>query len=165
MSVDLTADEALSFTGLVTLEEDLESYVLEWPSVPDSDGASEAIALVVLKRTGGFLLALPPGLVPEAVLRRANAGQEAGSIGASTSVLVQGVIVENGIRSPAGALLEVVLVDVSADLVSQMRPHKSSRRHYCIAFRPRVTFHTAGTSRGASSCQRMGRRSWRGMRA
>ena len=120
MSVDLTADDALSFSNLVTLEEDLEPYVLEWPSVPDADGASQAVALVVMKRAGDFFLVLPPSFVPEAVyLARANAGQESGPVGASTSVLVPGVIVENGIRSPAGSLLEVVLVNFSADLVSQ----------------------------------------------
>ena len=103
------------------MEDDLEPYVLEWPSVPGSDGAAEAICLVVLKRQGGFLVALQPGFVPEGVLQRADAGQEAGPVGASTSAVVPGVIVENGIRSVTGTSLEVVLVDVSADLVSQMR--------------------------------------------
>jgi hypothetical protein len=121
MSVDLTAEEVLSFASLVTLEDDLEPYVLEWPSVPGSDGAAEAICLVVLKRQGGFLVALQPRFVPEGVLQRADAGQEAGPVGASTSAVVPGVIVENGIRSVTGTSLEVVLVDVSADLVSQMR--------------------------------------------
>lgn len=71
MALDLTADDNLSFQGLVTIEEDLKPYVLEWPSVPDADGLSEAI-VVLLKRQGGFLLGLPPGFVPETVLSRAN---------------------------------------------------------------------------------------------
>jgi hypothetical protein len=64
MALDLTADDILSYQGLVTIEE-LKPYVLEWPSVPDADGLSEAIVVVLLKRQGGFLLGLPPGFVPE----------------------------------------------------------------------------------------------------
>eukprot|EP00435_Cladocopium_sp_Y103_P039317 s2363_g10.t1 len=121
MALDFAAEEILSFQGLVTVEEDLQSYILEWPSVPDADGASEAIVVVLQKRQGGFLLSVPPGFVPEQVLARANAGQDAGPIGASTSVVVPGMLVDGGVRSLAGSQLEVVLVDVSADLVSQMR--------------------------------------------
>ena len=118
--MDLTADDNLSFQGLVTIEE-LKPYVLEWPSVPDADGLSEAIVVVLLKRQGGFLLGLPPGFVPETVLSRANQGQDAGPIGASTSVVVSGMLVDGGVRTLTGSQLEVVLVDVSSDLVSQMR--------------------------------------------
>ena len=98
MALDLTADDNLSFQGLVTIEEDLKPYVLEWPSVPDADGLSEAI-VVLLKRQGGFLLGLPPGFVPETVLSRANQGQDAGPIGASTSVVVPGMLVDGGVRT------------------------------------------------------------------
>ena len=35
---------------------------------------------------------------------------------------VSGIIVEQGIRSPTGSQLEVLIVDVSADWVSQLRP-------------------------------------------
>eukprot|EP00435_Cladocopium_sp_Y103_P032998 s1823_g8.t1 len=121
MALDLSADDVLSFQALITVEEDLQSYVLEWPVVPDADGSTEAIVVVLQKRQGGFLLAVPPGFVPEQVLFRANAGQDAGPIGASTSVVVPGMLVDGGVRSLTGSQLEVVLVDVSADLVSQMR--------------------------------------------
>ena len=95
MALDLTADGALSLSTLVTLEVDLQPYVLEWPSVPDSDGISEAQVLVVFKRQGGFLLAVPSGFIPQTVLDRANQGVEAGPVGASASVIVPGIIVDN----------------------------------------------------------------------
>ena len=55
MALDLTAEDSLSFSTLVPLDIDLEPYVLEWPSVPDADGVSEAVVLVDMKRQGGLL--------------------------------------------------------------------------------------------------------------
>ena len=139
MALDLTADEALSVADLVTGEEDLQPYVLEWPSVPDADGLSEAIVVVVLKRRGGFLLGVPPGFVPEAVLARANQGQEAGPIGASSSVVVPGILVDGGVRAFTGSQMEVVLVDVSADLVSQLRA-SDGQEDIAVPFDPENPF-------------------------
>ena len=62
------------------------------------------------------------GFIPQGVLDRASAGQEAGPIEASMVAAVSGIIVEQGIRSPTGSQLEVLIVDVSADWVSQLRP-------------------------------------------
>eukprot|EP00435_Cladocopium_sp_Y103_P041189 s1447_g11.t1 len=122
MALDFMADETLSLSALVTVEVDLEPYVLEWPAVPDADGAAEAVVLAIMKRQGGLMLAVPTGFIPQGVLDRANAGQEAGPIGASTTAIVPSVLVEGGIRSLTGSQVDVLLVDVSADLVSQMRP-------------------------------------------
>ena len=139
MALDLTADDVLSLRSLVTVDLDLEPYVLEWPAVPDTDGALEAVVLVVMKRQGGLLLAVPPLFIPASILERANAGQDAGSIGASTSLVVPGVIVDNGIRSPTGSLLEVLVVDVAADLVSQMRATNLAE-DIAMAFDPESPF-------------------------
>eukprot|EP00435_Cladocopium_sp_Y103_P017169 s1714_g4.t1 len=121
MALDFAAEEPLTFADLLTVEEDLEPYVLEWPSVPDADGLSEALAVVVLKRQAGFLLAVPSGFMPEAVLDRANQGMEAGPIGPSAYVEVPAVLVEQGIRPLTGSTLTVLLVDVAADLAPQLR--------------------------------------------
>lgn len=139
MALDLTADDVLSLSSLVTVDLDLEPYVLEWPAVPDTDGALEAVVLVVMKRQGGLLLAVPPLFIPASILERGNAGQDAGSIGASTSLVVPGVIVENGIRSSTGSLLEVLVVDVAADLVSQMRATNLAE-DIAMAFDPESPF-------------------------
>ena len=84
MALDLIAESPLTFASLVTVEEDLEPYVLEWPPVPDADGSSEALVVVVLKRQAGFLLAVPRGFIPQQVLDRANQGVDGGPIGPST---------------------------------------------------------------------------------
>lgn len=132
-------DEPLSLSTLVTLEVDLQPYVLEWPSVPDSDGISEAQVLVVFKRQGGFLVAVPAGFIPQSVLDRANQGVEAGPVGASASLVVPGIIVDNGVRSLTGQDLEVVVVDFSADLVSQLRPMEEVE-DIVVSFDPESSF-------------------------
>lgn len=74
MSVDLEEMEveadALALEGLVTVSEDLEPYVLEWPDLHTMDGASEAFVLVVMKRRAGVLLAVPEGFIPASFWRR-----------------------------------------------------------------------------------------------
>lgn len=100
MALDFPAFEPLSLSSLVVVEEDLEPYVLEWPTVPDADGVSEAMVLAIMKREAGLLLAVPPGFVPQGVLDRANAGQEAGPIGASMVAIVPGVPHRYPARSP-----------------------------------------------------------------
>eukprot|EP00435_Cladocopium_sp_Y103_P053802 s818_g17.t1 len=93
MALDFMAEEGMTSAELVSVQEDLQPYVLEWPSVPDSDGVAEATVLVV----------------------------DAGPIGASTGCAVDAVLVEGGIRSPTGVQVAVILVDVAEELVSQMR--------------------------------------------
>ena len=62
-----------------------------------------------------------PSWIASRFCSRDNQGQDAGPIGASTSVVVPGMLVDGGVRTLTGSQLEVVLVDVSSDLVSQMR--------------------------------------------
>ena len=50
----------------------------------------------------------------------ANSGQEAGPIGASTSCVVDAVLVDGGVRAPTFTQVEVVLLDVAEDLVSHL---------------------------------------------
>ena len=54
-------EEGLSLEALVTVESGLEPYVFQWQSGSEADGVAEALAYVVAKRMGGFLLALPIG--------------------------------------------------------------------------------------------------------
>eukprot|EP00435_Cladocopium_sp_Y103_P020515 s2882_g5.t1 len=105
-------EEDFQLGGLVTVAEDLEPYVLQWPATDEADGVSEALALVVARRSGGFLLALPMG----ATLERANAGHDAGPVGASTTLVVPGALVDGGMVSPTGTDLEVLVVDLAEEL-------------------------------------------------
>jgi len=110
----------LTLEGLVTVSEDMEPYVLEWPDLGTLDGFVEANVLVVLKRQAGILLALPKDFLPESLLARANRGEDAGCIGASTVLTVPGVLVEDGRQSPIGSSMEVLVVDMAAEIVNQM---------------------------------------------
>ena len=63
MALDFPAFEPLSLSSLVVVEEDLEPYVLEWPTVPDADGVSEAMVLAIMKREKlDFCWLFPPVL-------------------------------------------------------------------------------------------------------
>ena len=53
----------LSLEALVTLEHDVEPYVMDWPDVLSDDGEPEAAVLIVSKRPGGFLAAVPVGFL------------------------------------------------------------------------------------------------------
>ena len=55
--------EALTLQSLVTLQSDVEPYLLDWPTV-GAIGLSETLALVVMVRPGGFLVAVPVGFIP-----------------------------------------------------------------------------------------------------
>lgn len=125
MSVDLEEMEveadALALEGLVTVSEDLEPYVLEWPDLHTMDGASEAFVLVVMKRRAGVLLAVPEGFIPASLLEKANRGEEAGPIGASSVFVVPGVLVEYGQQHPIGSSMRVVVVDMGVEVVRKIR--------------------------------------------
>jgi len=77
--------------------------------------------VVVLKRQAGFLLAVPRGFIPQQVLDRANQGVDGGPIGPSTVGEVPAVLVEDGMRSPTGTNVGVVIVDMIDEMVAQLR--------------------------------------------
>ena len=62
MSVDMVE---LDLADLVPLTQERRDYVLEWRSAEEEDGHVEVRAIVVMKRPGGFLLALPVGALPD----------------------------------------------------------------------------------------------------
>lgn len=114
--------EELALSSLVTVAEDLEPYVLQWPSATETEGVAEAVVLVVAKRAGGFLLAVPLDFIPGDALQRANEGRDAGPIGASTILIVPGVIVDGGVRSRTGSTVSALVVDLAEELVTRLRP-------------------------------------------
>ena len=114
-------EEELTLSSLVTVAEDLEPYVLQWLAESATDGVAEALVLVVAKRQGGLMLAVPLDFIPAETLQRANEGHEAGPIGASTVLCIPSVIVDNGIRSRTGTMVSAVVVDVAEELISRIR--------------------------------------------
>ena len=112
------ADVMLSLDSLVTLQTDVVPYMLDWPVLGES---SEVGSLVVLVRPGGFLLALPLGVIPDAVLRVGNEPSPPGPVGPSTVLVLPAVILDNGLLSPTGANVSVLVVDMAELVLSQMR--------------------------------------------
>eukprot|EP00435_Cladocopium_sp_Y103_P014245 s1713_g3.t1 len=121
----LEPEEGLDFASLVTIAVDLVPYVLQWPAASETDGVAEALTLVVAKRNGGMLLALPLNFIPDAVLRRANIGQAGGPVGVSTVVNVPGVLLDGGVRAYTGTTMDVLLVDFTEDMAQNLRSAES----------------------------------------
>ena len=70
--VGLATEETLALADLITVEHDVVPYIMDWPQIPADDGKPEAAVLVVLKRPGGFMAAVPIGFMPEEVLANGN---------------------------------------------------------------------------------------------
>ena len=56
MSLDM---EQLEFASVVPFSQEKRRYILEWRPDGEQDGQVEGHALVVMKREGGLLLAVP----------------------------------------------------------------------------------------------------------
>ena len=117
MALDTMATTTdLSFEDLVPVAQGRVLYVLEWNSEDSLDGMKEAFAIVVLKRAGGCLLALPEGFLSVEDLRE---GGEMGSVlGPSVSMVVNAMHVD----APVGLEIPVVILDVDQAIVGAMRP-------------------------------------------
>ena len=107
----MEASTELTLESLVTHSQDVEPYVMDWPVIADDD-EPEAAILVVSKRPGGFLAAVPTGLVPEEVLAAGNELNPPGVVGPSTGLVVPGVMFEQGQLVAADSSLPVVVVDL-----------------------------------------------------
>lgn len=119
----------LSLESLVTLSQDVEAYVMDWPVIADDDGEPEAAILVVSKRPGGFLVAVPTGLIPEEVLATGNEVNPPGVVGPSTVLLVPGVMFEQGQMVAADSLLPVVVVDLGSGALAHLRATRESENY------------------------------------
>ena len=130
----MEAPGGIGFLDLVTLEQDVVPYVMDWPVIgTEEDGEPEVASLVVAKREGGFLAAVPVGFIPEEVLAAGNAESPLGLVGPSTVLQVPGVIIEDGRMAPTGTLLSVVVVDLGEEAVAQMRLTDAAE-HYPFTF-------------------------------
>jgi len=118
-----TMDDAeLEHSNVLSLAEERVLYILDWPSQEEEDGQKEVMAFVVMKRVGGLLLALPEGVLPAEDLQRANAAEVGGSVlGPSTTLVVSGVVSDGGVDAATGATMNVLVVDMDASVLSQMR--------------------------------------------
>lgn len=111
----------LSLDSLVSVDVDLEPYVLTWPThAPDVEGGSlEVYGLAVLKRQGGLLLAVPAQVLPQRDLDLGRVGT--GILGPSTEAEVPAVIMDGGKVHATGGAVKVVVVDCSSEVLPLSR--------------------------------------------
>ena len=114
---------SLSWESLVTIDQDVEPYVLEWPDALGMDGAIEVTALVIMKRPEGVLLAVPTGMLPAEELLEANQNAS-GVLGPSTEVNVPTIILDGGSMGPTGEDAGVLILDCSSAVIPYMRAFK-----------------------------------------
>eukprot|EP00435_Cladocopium_sp_Y103_P074220 s580_g47.t1 len=110
---------ALDLSSLVTLSQDIEPYVLEWPTM--EEGASEALILILQRRANGFLAAIPVGIVPEEILAVGNSEAPPGPVGPSTAFIVPLKILDNGVLADSGEQGSVLVVDFHESALQHVR--------------------------------------------
>ncbi len=114
-------EKRLTLEELVTVTEEVEPYVLTLEDTEtDVDGSKEAKVLVVLKRPGGVLLAVPAGFIAEDLLEQGNGGSDS-MVGPSLNITVPGVVLDNGVVSLTGTTVNAVLVDCTAQILDFLR--------------------------------------------
>lgn len=99
----------------------LELYTLAWP--PETAGLDDAtisMAMVVLLRTGGLLLALPNGAIPPEDLAAAAVQEEDALLGPHHVFSVPGFRDDGPDQPEDDQEVEVLVVDVSAEMLSAM---------------------------------------------
>ena len=99
-----------------------ELFVISWPQDVPPDEASHGLALVVMRRAGGAILAVPLGVFPmDSVMAGASAAEDA-DLGPGTVLSVPGVKEEDKQIHLLGSDLEVLVIDVSDDVLGLLVP-------------------------------------------
>ena len=117
--IAVMALEALSLEE-VKLFDTGQYYVLEWLDPEEEDGRKECVAIVIMKRSNGLLLAIPTGFLPEEVLA-VGAEDEDSMVGRSSVMTVAGVLLEEGAVNPIGAQLQTLVVDMDVAVLMHLR--------------------------------------------
>ena len=113
-------------TRVEGLEKVFTPYVLEIAtSGSEEDGSSLCLALVVIRKPSGVLLAVPAGFFPEEILEEGQGAGPIQLIGPSHYVVVPGGRLEEMDGSPPAAgteSLDVLLVDMGTGVLEQLVP-------------------------------------------
>ena len=117
-----TLDGCLMEEHVVLATQQIEPYVLEWPLDLSGEARSECTVLILMRRTGGLLLALPVGALPDNVLEEGNSTEDTNAtIGPSTVLVVPGMLMDGGAISPTGEDLTALVVDCSVGILNYIR--------------------------------------------
>lgn len=103
-----------------------ELFILSFPLDVPVEEAFAGYALVVMRRDGGALLALPVGLIAMEALQTVSLEDPASDLGPHTVVPVPGVKEADGSLQLLGSDLDVLLVDVSDAVVANLVPMELS---------------------------------------
>ena len=114
-------DAGVTWDNVVLATEALVPYVLEWRPGSEEDGEAECVVLVLMKRAGGVLLAMPVHFLPEDLISQGNSGQDDMVFGPSFQARVPASILEGGVVSPTGMEVDVLVIDCMAQVLDSMR--------------------------------------------
>ena len=120
----MTDSQGMRFLDLVPVSQEPVKYVLSWGDEDSEDGAVEAEVMVVMRRDGGFLMALPPDVISEEQLQEGNTLQDDLLVGMSTSFKVPAMMFQDGAMVPVGVEVDVVVVDFHESVCEGMRPYE-----------------------------------------
>ena len=95
-----------------------EVYLLGWPIGAQTEDVLVSHCMVVMKREGGLLLALPAGLLPQEELQLASSHDGGALLGPHTVLSVPGAILDGEVAHATGADLDVQVVDASLEVVA-----------------------------------------------
>ena len=103
-----------------------EAYVLSNPvqAVSGEAALSHGICFVVMMREGGFLLAVPLGLLSVEELQ--HAGSETSMIGPYTAMSCRGVVADGSAFRPAEGDVDFLLVDMDASVAEYLKKFSES---------------------------------------
>ena len=116
----------------------LQEFSLQVLDVPEqfqhADGSSQALALVVLRRQHGGLLALPSGVLSDEALASGLMGEQEDALGLSTVIQVEAGSLQDPEdlalpEAAIGSLVDVVLIDVSGGILELLAPFNASLHH------------------------------------
>ena len=121
MSAMDSLDGVLAMECLTLAPDELVPYVLSWPLVPGSQELAECSVLVVMRRTGGVLLAVPASFLPSEVVELGNTGDPTSVFGPSVELEVPAMLADGGVVSQTGDMLIVRVIDCSEGIMSNLR--------------------------------------------
>ena len=118
------AGVGLDFKDLVPLSVSLVPYVVLWPSDLQQGADLESLFLIVIKRAGGLIGALPLGVISDREI--ASGSSEANPhalLGASTTIMVPGVYQNSqGVWEPSESEVALLVADFTSDVAQLLRP-------------------------------------------
>ena len=99
-----------------------EVYQLAWPVEAGGEDAHSSLCMVIMKREGGVLLAVPSGFIPPEALQLASSHDGGALLGPHTVLSVPGVLLDGDVSHTTGEDLDVQVVDASLAILDGLSP-------------------------------------------